>query len=199
MDRTRTTLAAAGAAAALGTIALLSQAPTHAFSNGNGNGSLKDVIVVNAPSQPVPVAGQIGVDGPVAVTGSVGSLQSGPWTVGIDPSHNLVSVAGQSAFYHDDGFAAMNDGETVDLGPFDVSDVATLRILARAVNGDVTFEILTDVAPAFPIRMDLFTLGGEGGSVSGTRVYEAPPRSVIVRVTESGPGGANYHVVLAGH
>lgn len=90
------------------------------------------------------------------------------------------------------------DGATVDLGPFDLSDVSTLRVLARAVNGDVHIEVLADVAPAFPITLDMFTVPGEDGSISGSEVYEVPPPSVIVRLTESGPGGSNYHVVLVG-
>lgn len=114
-----------------------------------------------------------------------------------DSPGNPLAASGPS-FVFDSGFSVIHDGATIDLGPFDISDLEQLRILARAVNGDMHIDVLADVAPAFPIELDSFTLGGERGTVSGTRVYDVPPPSVIIRLTESGPGGSNYHVVLVG-
>jgi len=204
MNNSQRTLLALGSLATIGLFSIVTSRPLDALPPPD-----KDVTVVNTSANPVPVTGQISVTGTSTISGSVaasqngawnvGAAQNGPWTVGIDPTKNTVKLAAGSNFFHDGGFSGMNDGVTVDLGPFNTSGLEQLRILGRAVNGDVRFQVLADVPPAFPITLDDFTLGGEGGSVSGTRVYDSPPPSIIIRLTESGPGGSNFHVVLAGH
>jgi hypothetical protein len=193
-DRTRPTkrtLIGTGLVAAIVAFTLVSESSVQAAPPD------KDVVVVNTPAQPVPVTGTVAVTGGTTVSGTVNAVQSGPWTVGIDPAHNGVSLVPGASFIHDSGFAVINDGATVDLGPFDLTNVGKLRILVRAVNGDVHVEVLANVPPAFPITLDEFTVAAEGsGSVSKSFVYDVPPPSVTVRLTESGPGGSNYHVVL---
>jgi hypothetical protein len=188
---------AGGFAAALAAAALLSQTPAGAVQNGNGNGGVKDVTVVNTSANPVPVAGSVNVSGSTTVSGSVVASQGGPWTMRIDPAHNQVSLPAGASFFHDGGFGVINDGATIDLGPFDTSDLAGLRILGRAVNGDMHVELLANV-DGFPITLDEFTIPGESGSTSRTFVYDYPPPSITVRLTESGPGGSNFHIVLVG-
>jgi hypothetical protein len=194
-----------GLVVAAGVFTLL-ETPTHAFVPGNGNGNgppTQDVNVVNAAANPIPVTGSVAITGTVAVAGttnvqgSVAASQSGPWTVGLDPAHNQVSVASSPRFDYDPGFSGMNDGVTVELGPFDLSQVRTLRILARAVNGDVRFQLYTgDTYPG--MILDDFTVDGESGNRYATFVYEAPPPSLRIHLTESGPGGANFQVQLVG-
>jgi hypothetical protein len=184
-----------GLVAAIVALALVSAIPVLAAKE-------KDVIVANTPAEPVPVTGNVEVTGETTVSGTIDAAQSGTWTVAIDPSNNAVSLAPGESFFYDTGFDGMNDGVTVNLGPFDLSNVSKLRILARAVNGDVTYQVwaaLTGGNAVVPgILLDEFTLGGEAGNRYGSVVYDLPPPSVIVRLTESGPGGANYHVVLIG-
>lgn len=178
-----------------------------AQAQGNGNGTTKDVVVVNSPLNPVPVTGQLAVTGTTTIAGNVQASQQGPWSVGqsgpwtvkIDPAQNAVAVGSTPGFYQDTGFGAMNDGATVELGPFDVSKLSNLRLSGRAVNGDIHVELILLVEPAFPILLDKFTIAGEDGSITATRVYPEPGRSVLVRLTESGPGGSNFHIVLSGH
>ena len=157
----------------------------------------KDVTVINTSSNPVPVSGNVSVSGSTTVSGAVSASQSGPWTMRIDPAHNQVSLPAGSSFFYDSGFSVINDGATIDLGPFDTSDLAGLRIFGRAVNGDMRIQVLADV-PGFPITIDDFTIPGESGSISRTFVYDYPPPSIILRLTESGPGGSNYHVAMVG-
>lgn len=188
---------AGGSAVALAIFCLFSQAPVAAVQ-GNGNGSTKDVIVINGPTNPVPVTGSVTVSGSTTVSGAVAASQSGPWTMRIDPAFNQVSLpAASTSFSYDSGFSVINDGATIDLGPFDTSDLAGLRFFGRAVNGDMHIEVLA-VVDAFPITIDQFTIPGEGGGVSRTFVYDYPPPSIMLRLTESGPGGSNYHVALVG-
>ena len=157
----------------------------------------KDVVVINTPARPVPVTGVVEVTGATTVSGSVNAAQSGPWLVGIDQAHNRVSLAPGASFYYDSGFSGMNDGETVELGPFDLSNVSKLRVIGNAVNGDVKFEVRANVTPVM-MTLDQFTVNGEDGNLTTSRVYDVPPPSVIVRLTESGPGGSNYQLILVG-
>jgi hypothetical protein len=190
---------AGGSVAAFVAVALLAQTPVAAVQNGNGNGNAgtKDVTVINTDSNPVPVSGNVVVSGSTSVNGSVAASQSGAWTMRIDPAHNQVSLPAGSSFWFDSGLGVINDGGSVDLGPFDTSDLAGLRLLGRAVNGDVHVEVLANV-DGFPITIDSFTMPGESGSVSRSFVYDYPPPSVTIHMTESGPGGSNYHIALVG-
>jgi hypothetical protein len=190
---------AGGSAVALAVFFLFSQTPVGAVQNGNGNNAIKDVIVVNGVTNPVPVIGDVTVSGSTTVSGAVAASQNGAWTMRIDPAFNQVTLpaAASTSFHYDSGFAVINDGATLDLGPFDTSDLAGLRFYGRAVNGDIHVEVLA-VVDAFPIRIDSFTIPGEGGTVSRTSVYDYPPPSIMLRLTESGPGGSNYHVALVG-
>ena len=204
---------------AAGGAVLLATSPTHAQGNGNGNGNgggppTWDTRVVNGAANPVPVSGSIAVTGTATVQGSVQATQSGPWsvgvsgpvqsaqsgqwTVGIDPTRNLVAVGSSPSFDYDGGFSVINEGATLEFGPFDLSDVKTLRIMTRAVNGDVRFELV--VPSGFGgMRLDQIDLAGESGNRYESRSYDAPPPSVSIRVTETGgPGGANYHFMLIG-
>ena len=161
----------------------------------------KDVIVVNTPAQPVPVTGTVAVTGATTVSGTVNAAQSGPWTVGIDPAHNLVSLAPGGSLFHNPGFTIIGAAPaSIDLGPFDLSNLSKLRIIARAFNnndGDIKFEVLAwdpNTSTVFLIRLDEFSLNEAGLS----RVYEAPPPTVVVRVTKVSGTAANYHVVVIG-
>jgi hypothetical protein len=161
----------------------------------------KDVIVVNTPAQPVPVSGTVAVTGATTVSGTVNAAQSGPWTVGIDSAHNLVSLAPGGSLFHNPGFTTIGAAPaSVDLGPFDLSDLSKLRIIARAFNnngGDIKFTVFAwdpDTSTAFRIPLDEFSLNEE----SLSRVYEAPPPTVVVRVTKMSGDGANYHLVVIG-
>lgn len=193
---------AGGAAAAFATFCLLSQTPAGANNgNGNGNGGTKDVVVINTPANAVPVTGSVSVSGSTTVSGSVNAAQSGPWTMRIDPAFNQVSLpaSASTSFHYDSGFSVINDNATIDLGPFDTSDLSGLRFYGRAVNGDMHIEVLAIEGTAFPITIDSFTIASESsGSVSRTIVYDYPPPSILLRLTESGPGGSNYHVALVG-
>ena len=132
--------------------------------------------------------------------GSVNAVQSGPWTVGIDPAQNVVSVAPHQRFYYNPGFNVIGGGSSqIDLGPFDLSKVSKLRVIARAFNnngGDIKFELYVwDTADPFKrIIFDEFSLN----EATKTNVYPAPPPSFLVRLTKQGGLGANYHVVLIG-
>lgn len=188
---------AGGFAATLAAFCLFSQTPAGAVQNGNG--VIKDVTVVNDSSNPVPVTGSVAVSGSTTVSGSVAASQSGPWTMRIDPAFNQVTLpAASTSFHYDSGFSVINDNATVDLGPFDTSDLSGLRFYGRAVNGDMHIQVLA-VVDFFPITIDEFTIPGEsGGGASRTFVYDYPPPSIMLRLTESGPGGSNYHVALVG-
>jgi len=160
----------------------------------------KDVTVVNTPANPVPITGFVEVTGATTVSGDVNSVQSGPWTVGIDPAHNLVSLAPGQTLYYNEGFNVIGgDGSELDFGPFDLSKISKLRIIARAFNnngGDIRFRVYVwdnDVLAKRTI-LDEFSLFEE----TLTRVYEAPPPLVLVRLTKLGGTGANYHLVLIG-
>jgi hypothetical protein len=72
------------------------------------------------------VTGAVQVTGATTVSGSVNAAQSGPWLVGIDQAHNRVSLAPGASFYYDSGFSS-DEQETVELGPFDLSNVSKLR------------------------------------------------------------------------
>jgi hypothetical protein len=61
----------------------------------------------------------------------------------------------------------------------------------------VKFEVRANVTP-LAMTLDQFTVNGEDGNLTTSRVYEVPPPSVIVRLTESGPGGSNYQLILVG-
>jgi len=150
----------------------------------------KDVTVVNTPAQPVPVTGTVNVTGGTTVSGTVNAVQSGEWTVSIAPGDFL---------YHNPGFSVIGDAASVDLGPFDLSDLSKLRIIARAFNnnaGDIKFTVFAwDAAtPAKRIPLDEFSLN----EARVSRVYDAPPPSVLVRVTNGAGGASNYHVVVIG-
>ena len=103
----------------------------------------------------------LSVSGSTTVSGSVAASQSGAWTMRIDPAFNQVSrpASASTSFHYDSGFSVINDGATIDLGPFDTSDLAGLRFYGRAVNGDMHIEVLA-VVDAFPITIDSFTIPG---------------------------------------
>ena len=149
----------------------------------------KDVTVVNTAAQPVPVTGTVNVTGGTTVSGTVNAVQSGQWTVSVVPGEFL---------YYNPGFTVIGAGASVNIGPFDLSDFGTLRVIARAFNnnaGDVKFTVLAwDPAPVKQLALDEFSLNEERTS----RVYDAPPPSVLVRVTNGAGGAANYHVVVIG-
>jgi hypothetical protein len=68
----------------------------------------------------------------------------------------------------------------------------------RGINGHIHAEIRAE-AGTFDIPLDTLDADGEGNpSVTKMVVYEAPPPSVYIRLTESGPGGSNYHVMVIG-
>jgi hypothetical protein len=194
MNAKHRTFLALGAVTAVAAVVFQSGTPLQAAPPPD-----RDVIIVNTPANPVPVTGEITVNGSTSVSGTVAASQSGTWTVGISPSNNTVKIAASETFVFDSHFSVINDGATVDIGPIDTSGLKELRLLARAINGDMHFEVLANFPPAFPITLDEFTLGGESGSVSGTRFWDAPPPSITIRLTESGPGGSNYHFVLVGN
>jgi hypothetical protein len=167
----------------------------------------KDVIVVNLPSQPVPVTGSVAVSGSTTVSGSVdsaqagawhvGASQDGAWTVGINPLQNTVKAETPS-FLFDSGFSVINDGDAVDLGPFDLSHVQTARIIVRGVNGFIHADIFAETGQ-FDLPLETLEADGESNpSVTKMVVYEAPPPSIRIHLTESGPGGSNYHVMVIG-
>ena len=149
----------------------------------------KDVTVVNTPAQPVPVTGTVTVTGGTTISGTVNAVQSGQWAVSIVPGESL---------YVNPGFAVVGDGVTLDLGPFDFTELSKMRIIARAFNnnaGDITFTVFAwDATPAKRIALDTFSLNEAGVS----RVYDAPPPSVVVRVKNGAGGASNYHVVVIG-
>jgi len=150
----------------------------------------KDVTVVNTPGQPVPVTGTVTVTGGTTVSGTVNAVQSGQWAVSIVPGESL---------YFNPGFSVIGDGVTLDLGPFDFSDLSKMRIIARAFNnnaGDIKFTVFAwdDSLAAKRIPLDTFSLNEAGLS----RFYDAPPPSVVVRVTNGAGGASNYHVVVIG-
>jgi hypothetical protein len=121
--------------------------------------------------------------------------------VRIDPAHNQVSLAPGGSLFYTPGFNIIGAAPAfVDLGPFDLSNLSTLRIIARAFNnngGDIKFTVFAwdpDTSTVFRIALDEFSLNEE----SLSRVYEAAPPTVVVRVTKVAGGGANYHVVVIG-
>jgi hypothetical protein len=190
----------AGFVAAAVALLLVSGTPAPAAAD-------KDVVVINTAANPVPVTGAVQVTGATTVSGSVNAAQSGPWSVkasqsgpwliGIDPAHNGVSLAPGASFYYDSGFSIINNGTTLDLGPFDLSAVSKMRVIGNAVNGNVKYEIRANVTPVTMV-LDQFTVNGEDGNLTTSRVYDVPPPSVIVRLTESGPGGSNYQLIVVG-
>jgi len=161
----------------------------------------KDVIVVNSSAQPVPVTGTVAVTGSTTISGTVNAAQSGTWTVGIDPAHNKVSLAPGDSLFYNPGFTTIGAAPaSVDLGPFDLSNLSTMRIIARGFNnngGDIKFTVFAwdpDTSTALRIALDEFSLNEKTLS----RVYEAPPPMVVVRVTKVDGTGANYHLVVIG-
>lgn len=209
MNVSRWSLAAALAPAVLLGAVLVSTHPSHALGNGNGNGNggnppgqqPDEVLVVNPAASPVPVTGALTISGTATVDGDVNAAQAGAWTVGIDPARNLVAVASAPRFDHDGAFSVVNDGETREFGPFDIGAVQSLRIIARAVNGDVRYTLIAPSATAgvAGMQFDEFTVAGESGNRYQSHTYDAPPSQVIVRVTEAGgPGGANFQFMLVG-
>jgi hypothetical protein len=131
--------------------------------------------------------------------GTVKVVQGGPWTVGIDPAQNVVEVAPHRFSYHPTFDVIGGDGSTIDIGPFDLSNVSKLRLIARAFNnngGDIRFQVFAwDSADPFKrIVFDDFLLF----EAFKTTVYPAVPPLVLVRLTKVGGTGANYHLVLIG-
>ena len=193
--RLRKTLIGMGLFTAIVALTFLSGSPVPAAPPD------KDVTVVNTPANPVPVIGTVTTTGTSTVSGTVNAAQSGPWAVGIDPNHNLVSLAPDVSFFYNTDYLIINTSATIDLGPFDLSDVSKLRIIARAFNNDggsVNFKVLawglSQSLPLYSLTLSEFSLDEATTSL----VYELPPPSVIVRVTKGAGGGANYHVVLIG-
>ena len=138
------------------------------------------MIVVNTPAQPVPVTGTVAVTGATTISGrertwTVNAAQSGTWTVGIDPAHNQVSLAPGGSLFHNPGFDVIGAAPaSIDLGPFDLSDLSKLRIIARAFNnngGDIKFTVFAwdpDTSTEFRIPLDEFSLNEESLRVSTT-------------------------------
>jgi hypothetical protein len=184
-----------------------------------------DVNVVNDAASPVPVVGEVSAN----VTGSVqaeqagdwsvGAEQVGPWNVGasqsgawdvgitgtptvkIDSSDNDVTVAPrETQLLLNVAFDVIDDGQTIELGPVDVSDSSLVRVMTRAVNGEVEFDIRSEV-PGGSFVLERYRIGAEsGGNEYRTTVYEIPGTSLTIDVTESGgPGAANYGVVVIGN
>ena len=148
----------------------------------------KDVTVVNTPAQPVPVVGTVNVDG--GISGTVNAVQSGEWAVSIVPGRSL---------YYNPGFAVIGDGATVDHGPFDLRDLSKVRVILRAFNnnaGDIKFTVFVwhGATSAQTTVLDEDSLNEERVS----RVYDAPPPSILVRVRNGVGNASNYHVVVIG-
>jgi hypothetical protein len=203
MDSRQKIWLATGLAAAGVAFALLPEATVHAAMPPPD----KDVVVVNLPTQPVPVTGSVSVSGSTTVSGSVnsaqagawhvGAAQDGAWSVGINPSQNVVK-AESPTFLFDSGFNVINDGQTLELGPFDLSKVEKARIIVRGINGHIHAEIRAETG-TFDLPLETLEADGESSSsVTRMVVYEAPPPSIYIRLTESGPGGSNYHVMVIG-
>ena len=121
--------------------------------------------------------------------------------MGIDPANNLVSLAPGGLLFHNPGFNVIGAAPaSIDIGPFDLSELGKLRIIARAFNnngGDIRFTVLAwDPATSNNLRitLDEFSLNEE----TTTRFYDAAPPTVLVRVTKVGGIGANYHLVVIG-
>jgi hypothetical protein len=195
MKLTKKTLIGMGLVTTVVALTLLSGSPLLAAPPD------KDVTVVNTPANPVPVIGTVTTTGTSTVSGTVSAAQSGPWAVGIDPNNNLVSLAPGVSFFYNTDYLGISASATIDLGPFDLSDVSKLRIIARAFNnngGPINFKVLawglSQSLPQYSLTLSEFSLDEATTSL----VYELPPPSVIVRLTNGAGGGANYHVVLIG-
>ena len=161
----------------------------------------KDVTVVNTPANPVPVIGTVTTTGTSTVSGTVNAAQSGPWTVGIDPDqqprlartgcivllqHRLLdhrrqhhyrprslrSQRREQAAHHRTRFQQQRWCDQ-----FQSARLGTLPELAAVLASLSEFSL---------------------DEATTSLVYELPPPSVIVRLTNGAGGGANYHVVLIG-
>jgi hypothetical protein len=150
----------------------------------------KDVIVTNTAAQPVPVTGSVTVSGGTTVSGTVNAVQSGAWSISVKPGEVL---------YYNPGFNVIGAAPAhIDIGPFDLSDLSKLRIVARGFNnngGDVKFTVFVwDSEATHRTFLDEFSLNEEFVS----RFYDAPPPSVLIRVTKVDGIAANYHLVVIG-
>jgi hypothetical protein len=135
------------------------------------------------------VTGTVAVTGGTTVSGTVNAVQSGQWTVSVVPGESL---------YFNPGFSVIGDGATLDFGPFDFSDLGKMRLIARTVNnngGDIKFTVFAwDDAPVKRLAFDTFSLN----EASLSRVYDVPPPSVLLRVTNGAGGAANYQIIIIG-
>ena len=157
------------------------------------------VRVVNEPVEPVPVTGEISVE----ATSTVGAVQSGAWVVGVNPAQNdVVFNLDPAVVLFDSGLLIVNDGDTVELGPVDLSEIGIVRILTQGVNGEVQFHIIADLPGSFPLGpmiLEKFNLGSEGIAEFSTKLYELPGPGLRFRITEvGGPGAANARVAVLG-
>jgi hypothetical protein len=149
------------------------------------------VRVVNEPVEPVPV------------TGEISAVQTGAWVVGVNPAQNdVVFHLDPAVVLFDSGLLFVNDGDTVELGPVDLSEISIVRILTQGVNGEVRFHIIADLPGSFPLgpmTLEKFNLGSEGEAEFSTKLYELPGPGLRFRITEvGGPGGANARVAVLG-
>jgi hypothetical protein len=204
MDKFRAAWMGIGTIAGAVAVAALSGSPARATAPPPE----KEVIVVNTPQQPVPVVGAVTVSGSTTVTGdvnaaqagpwNVGASQNGPWVVGINPAQNAVSLAPGKSFFFDSGFSVINDGQTLELGPFDLSGLNGVRLVVFAVNGDIRANVRVN-SNGFTFPLEEFVVPGEDdGPITESVVYDYPPPSITIRLTEGGPGGSNYQVMLIG-
>jgi hypothetical protein len=160
-------------------------------------GPVKPVVVVNTPSQPVPVTGTItGVvtlgntpNVNIANTPNV-SIVNTP-TVRIDPGSNAVVVAPRSTqLLLNTGVYDVSQGGYPATAPIDVSSFSRIRVVAfNQSDSDGPFSIFVSVRlpGGLVVSLDGANFGSLQPGQVFNRVYEVPGQSIQVNVGGNGP------------
>jgi hypothetical protein len=197
----------------LGCATLLASAlcilPSASYAQKDEVGPIKPVIVVNPPSQPVPVTGTISGSVNIANTPTVSAKQSGLWNVGIvgtptvklDPNNNTVQFAprGTAVLFDSNRqlFPADFDRRQ-QFGPINIAAYSNVRVLVAQFGGSglsgtpIQVFVSTKVLSG-TLSLDVFDVTG-----TTSKVYEVAGTELTITL---GLASGNYltQVVVFGN
>lgn len=183
----------------------------------------KDVLVVNTPAQPVPVAGNVGITG----TPTVNAKQSGAWSVGItgtptvqvgnDPDNpalmrDIDRPTAQPFQYHavvtlEEGQMGQNASIPIPVGKLLVIEHVSAYGAAAASQRIQTLAIHTHVAPDNTLRPHYLQYVKQEAGVGNfdytvsqqTRIYADTPGAAAYVFRAVSTGTATFRFTVSGY